>query len=581
MSDLDITISIDPSKAVPGAKQVTAAISETEKAATDAKAAVAALAKTVVSLPPPPPAVASAWKRASDAIKEMGFNAKEMKNKLNELGKQASFGLIQQGVQKANDALKDFGLSLGTTGAAIGFQLAGPLGAAAGAAGELIGMKLADWASESDRAAQAAADSYINWMKVMTAWEDGVEAGSKAMREHIKVQNEANAAIGGVAKVLAVSTAAYDAARQSVLSYSLALVQLQNEKLRALAAGGTTFTTVDDVKTQRGLRDAQLAMTAATYSYGGVLSDIIGKENHRKDAIADANAALKAGAITQQQYNEYMKQFATQADAATLAMRKLISEEAKLRNSTSTIDTRVDVTSGFKVPEYKSDAGVDAAMRTTTAKAPIYEATEATKAWNLELAKTLDTSREINDVIGAQLVSGVQTLFGAITDAASGADVAWGETLKNLASGFAQAILQAQLLKLLTGSASGAAGAGVHGGYGGLLGIFGGATGFDYVASSSRRQLPGFATGGDMYTRGGGSTDSMLAMFRVTPGESIHVRTPEQRREAAQAQGGGRGLRVVQVSADPRALAPMPGDDDTVMLEWASRNRDKLRRLIQ
>jgi tape measure domain-containing protein len=82
----------------------------------------------------------------------------------------------------------------------------------------------------------------------------------------------------------------------------------------------------------------------------------------------------------------------------------------------------------------------------------------------------------------------------------------------------------------------------VQQGTGALLGLIGGGmTGFDYMTpgGSSRYALPGFATGGDMLVGGAGAPDSKLAMFRVSPGESIHVRTPQQREMAAQGASGG------------------------------------------
>jgi tape measure domain-containing protein len=92
-------------------------------------------------------------------------------------------------------------------------------------------------------------------------------------------------------------------------------------------------------------------------------------------------------------------------------------------------------------------------------------------------------------------------------------------------------------------------------------GLGGGANGFDYLSSGRGLQLPGFATGGDMIMRGSGGTDSQLAMWWMTPGESLHVRTPEQRREAAEESGGGgrrasrgRTQVVVQMQNDRRDL---------------------------
>lgn len=74
--------------------------------------------------------------------------------------------------------------------------------------------------------------------------------------------------------------------------------------------------------------------------------------------------------------------------------------------------------------------------------------------------------------------------------------------------------------------------------------LSGGRNGFDYMASDSPLQLPGFARGGDMTVRGAGSQDSHLAMFMVSPGESIHVRTPQQRMaETAPTRSASREAR--------------------------------------
>ncbi|HSN27488.1 MAG TPA: tape measure protein [Kofleriaceae bacterium] len=91
---------------------------------------------------------------------------------------------------------------------------------------------------------------------------------------------------------------------------------------------------------------------------------------------------------------------------------------------------------------------------------------------------------------------------------------------------------------------------------GSLMGALGGGmTGFDYMASGSpgRYAFPGFARGGDMLVSGAGAPDSKLAMFRVSPGESIHVRTPEQRAAAA-ASAGGDTTNNYNFMYDPKAM---------------------------
>lgn len=103
---------------------------------------------------------------------------------------------------------------------------------------------------------------------------------------------------------------------------------------------------------------------------------------------------------------------------------------------------------------------------------------------------------------------------------------------------------------------------------GGLAGLIGGGmTGFDFMTpgGAGRYAFPGFATGGDMVVGGSGGPDTKLAMFRVSPGESIHVRTPQQR-EAAAAAGGGGSFNQYNFNYDPKAFKGMIRDEVLNML---------------
>jgi len=79
--------------------------------------------------------------------------------------------------------------------------------------------------------------------------------------------------------------------------------------------------------------------------------------------------------------------------------------------------------------------------------------------------------------------------------------------------------------------------------FGAAISAFGGGmTGFDYTVPNSNLALPGFATGGDFTVGGAGGVDRTLVAFRATPGETVHVRTPEQG-----PVGGGSGTPKVAI----------------------------------
>jgi tape measure domain-containing protein len=187
------------------------------------------------------------------------------------------------------------------------------------------------------------------------------------------------------------------------------------------------------------------------------------------------------------------------------------------------------------------------------AKEGMEGAAEATKKIGEEQRKIAETQAEwnkkleITTVLEDQIVANVQTLSTTLVDAAFGADVAWTDMLENMAKNLAAAILQAQIL-----SALGPMGIGLIG-PGGLLG---GKVGFDAMVpgGNGRSFLPGFAQGGDMMVGGSGGTDSKIAAFRVTPGETIHVRTPQQQQQAARGGGGGPAAIHNHVHFDRRDL---------------------------
>lgn len=180
-----------------------------------------------------------------------------------------------------------------------------------------------------------------------------------------------------------------------------------------------------------------------------------------------------------------------------------------------------------------------------------------TRAWHDELAR-LQTQVE-------KLGQAFRPLGDAIKEAFASGELS--------AESFADA-LKGVAMNLLTMGISQAAGPGF------LSSLLGGKHGFDYVANGASLQLPGFSNGGDALVRGHGSQDSHLLMARVSPGESLHVRTPQQRMAESEwmrammtprrEPGGGRPVIVVQ--SDPREVVSALGTDSG-RREYARLNR--------
>jgi tape measure domain-containing protein len=182
---------------------------------------------------------------------------------------------------------------------------------------------------------------------------------------------------------------------------------------------------------------------------------------------------------------------------------------------------------------------------------------------NAELVKKAkEAAQETKEAWAA----GLGEIGGSFLKAAADGKQSWHDMTEQMIRDLTRLAIKMAIMRLASGGGSGA----VAGQF--LGGLAGGAHGFDYVANSSALQLPGFAHGGDMVMGGGGGVDSHVAAFRVSHGESVHVRTGEQRladqqwaRDANQAMrtmaGGGTGpTRVnVIVQNDPREVTAVMG----------------------
>lgn len=93
-----------------------------------------------------------------------------------------------------------------------------------------------------------------------------------------------------------------------------------------------------------------------------------------------------------------------------------------------------------------------------------------------------------------------------------------------------------------------------------LMALIGGGAGASSGLIGNGLMTPGFATGGSWTVPGSGPPDSTLQMFRASPGETIHVRTPDQERAANRARQVAPGRTNVNnvVVFDAKQLAGVP-----------------------
>lgn len=175
------------------------------------------------------------------------------------------------------------------------------------------------------------------------------------------------------------------------------------------------------------------------------------------------------------------------------------------------------------------------------------------------------------------------------TEAAQRSAEAWAQGLGGIAANFANMAregeisldqIMGQLAKLALQMAAmqmGGPGGAFLSAFAGGLGGFG-AGGSFRVGPGPGVELPRAATGADWAVGGAGGTDSKVAMFRVTPGETVHVRTPRQQQDDRRASGGGARPRVQVNLTDTRGmvidtLGSYEGERAFARIERKSRRR--------
>jgi tape measure domain-containing protein len=320
-----------------------------------------------------------------------------------------------------------------------------------------------------------------------------------------------------------------------------------------------------------------------------------------KQDVAALNSLLQAGAISFEQYTQANRKAAESYQALTDEGALLLSihgsEEQALRdigNLWKLYDTgkiklgeynnelqkRLDLLSQIRIAEIEGLGGIHTmptpgvgqkAEEQPTAFSTEYleslvgknasmskrQAESLTNMWN----EQLEQIRTDNERYAQLIAKAWAPVEDAIKNAALTGKFEW----KDFTTSMEQSLNEIAVQILKTAALTALLGPGGKGG--GLLGntgsfgislfgaLGGGAVGFDYMASGRGMQLPGFATGGDMFMRGGGTgTDTVGVAFRMSQGESLHVRTPGQRRAAEMDSDGGLG--GVTIAPEFKILMP-------------------------
>lgn len=368
--------------------------------------------------------------------------------------------------------------------------------------------------------------------------------------------------------------------------------------------------TYDDIE-RRNAKVATVGSLAASANLSiavGAATTELAKHKEVMDFISDSSAPkyfrilenaekmLKAGTITQLEYNLVLDKSRGNLDAATHATKKRTEAQREWMEvlRTSAImevgrpnsqhaageAAKMGIQDEVRHENYfgsEEDGGGSLHKGLMEAEGDFGTAPKKTGINVEEIKKMHDAAKDLNQEltttqIGMQaLVQGFGDLAGTILQAAKGAEVSWSDAFEKIADKIAEAVLQAMILSALTGNASGTAAKG--GGYsGGILGaIFGGAK----------------ASGG-AFTAPGGASGQVPVLFMMDAGETANFSGApaaggrSQGQQSASQAAPSPGVTVVNQTSNGRDLVShmRSPEGEQVMHNYIRQNRDQVRRLL-
>lgn len=619
---LDITIKVDPGNATAAAAKVEAALGKVE----DQAAKVG-------------PAVAKSMREGSTAVDKLKASSDAAGGSLSGIAKDVAGINFKQGAAGAaqafellNQHLKITDSTLGNVVGSVikfgaaGAQVAGPIGALAGAG---VGALATLGEAIFDANAAVEKQNEIN-RKSAESWAAQTEATAKARQEALDAapgiaalaerQRELAEATATAAQVTGQWADAFRKANTQANAYADELIRINKATgdfkfpkrfgvLGQLFAGASE--TEDEAKrtrNNRGLEIKDRERYAAGKSYGDLLVELETAELKRRNRLEDLTKVMTDQNVSAEVQKKALKEYNSLVKPASDGTSRLAESNAKaaaaakahadelqrltvlmlgtgkaeptllgktgadadrmsyterefkrsqeLAAYDSSVQDKVDALSAPVEPDLAADLAAHAGGKNPALEA----ANDRMTAANERLTTDIQRQQAALDAL-----QGAATMAGdALVDAFMGADVSAKELIKTITT-----MLAKQALGALIGA-----------GFGALSPTtpkLGGArTGMDAMVPAGRAPfLPGFATGGDMLVGGSGGPDTKIAAFRVSPGESIHVRTPQQRDTAQRSTGGG--SKTVNINVPGARDAVTEHNLEGLVVRVVERNNPALR----
>jgi len=515
-------------------------------------------------------------------FKQAASGAREVFSRLN-----SELDLMNNNIGRVIGRTAEFG--------ATGAQIAGPWGAAAGA---VVGFTVSKIKGLTDAEAETRKLSEEQ-EKLAKEYHDGVAAAklkasvelqlASAMAAHAEEAERLSQREETRAEVMNASSEALREASDRSRAYADLLFKVNSalavqisltNKLYGGDPTASTPQTADEstsVTAGRGLRDATIDAYAADKSYGATLirlskdvNALADEQENLAQIMGDINVPIEVQKKAFDEYTKNVKKSQKSTKDLSDETKNLVTDLDRLRAA-----LHITGISDAQFSAVSSDlAEIDRAIRAEAGLRVFGAPTAGAFSPSSDLSLSVDDATKINEAQNA-----AARYQATVDDLANNSMASLKQAAQSVGDALVDAFMDGRLeadklldslsRMLLKGAVNNLIGFG-------FAQLGGGATGFDSMVGGGRGPfLPGFATGGDMMVGGAGGTDSRIAAFRVTPGESIHVRTPQQRSEMAQAARGG-NVKIVNQIQDRRSILQNLDDDrdfDHIVLNVLQRHQ--------
>lgn len=324
---------------------------------------------------------------------------------------------------------------------------------------------------------------------------------------------------------------------------------------------------------------AAKAELAALERVKGQVRDYAGQKQKLLEIIYGTTAATKAATAAYWEQVAALREADKAAQAFLMRQREMNENWSVTGGALQTSRIRGDTKSGEMLMPFAPGVGDGSTGKITN--------DEVLRMYGLDIEGQLngkDPFKEITEDAKARAqevkeawAQGLGQIGGSFLKTAMEGKQSFSEMTASMLRDIAMLTLKMAAMRAIAGGGSGAVGGQL---LSGLLGGFAHGGSFGVPSGPGGLVLPRAEHGADWRVGGTGPTDSKIAMFRVTPGETVHVRTQAQQQQAANNNTVAPIINVLPAPSDPTEVTvAMGGNEGAKVIARHERRYMKRRRL--